>query len=149
MYDGYEEVFEMAQKLGLPQKPVWYDANGCPRWQEPKEKLARFVKGIRCQACGQIFRVCLVDGIYRSYGHNYIERTLFHGKLPKGWHYGDAPNHPAPEKWGPDWWTKGWDVICVGVTMNSIPEYDWECWEFHGKFPTYKDEYIVEREEED
>jgi hypothetical protein len=152
MLDHYEEIFEMAQKLGLPQKPIWYDVNGCPRWQEPEKRSKMFVKGIRCQACGQLFRVCLVDAIYKGYGRSFLEHAQFSGKIPRGWHYGDAPAHPTPEHWGPDWWKKGWDVHCMGETMNSIPEYEWECWDFHekeGKTPIYKKEFLVENDKDD
>jgi hypothetical protein len=150
MLDGYDESFEMAQRLGLPQQPLWYDLHGCPRWQPPEEQFKRFIKGIRCQACSQTFRVCLVDGVYRSYGRGIFEHAQFSGKIPRGWHYGDAPTHPAPDKWTPDWWKGGWDVTCMGVTMNSIPEPEWECWDFKdGKVPIYKEEFLVENEKED
>ena len=153
MMDSYDEIFEMAQKLGLPQKPLWYDLYGCPHWKESRrEGLERFIKPIRCQACGQVFRVCLVDAVYRGYGRGIIEHMLFSGKLPRDWHYGDAPAHPTPDKWGPDWWKGGWDVHCSGETMNSIPEHEFECWEFHeqeGKIPMYKKEFLAENEKED
>lgn len=145
MLDGYEEVWEMAAKLGLPPKPLWWDQFGCPRWQEPKEQLRMFVKPIRCQACGQEFKVCLVDDVYRSYskGKNFI----FHGTLPKHWSYGDPPNHPDKNKWEGEWWKNGWDVICMGVTMTSISEWEWNEWDFENKtLPLYKEENLAENE---
>jgi hypothetical protein len=148
MLDGYSEVFAMAQKLGLPQQPLWYDLHGCPRWERPEKKLEKFVKGIRCQACGQKFRVCLVDGIYRKYGHGIYESIHFSGSLPRNWHYGDAPQHPTPDKWGKDWWEGGWDAHCVGETMNSIPEPEWECWDFKGKMPMYRKKFLVVKEKD-
>lgn len=144
MLDGYEEIWEMARKLGLAKKPIWWDQYGCPRWQEPKEELRIFVKPIRCQACGQEMNVCLVDDVYRSYkkGGNFI----FHGSLPKHWSYGDPPAHPDKDKWDEEWWTKGWDVICMGVTMTSISEWEFTEWTFGDKLPLYKEEHLAENE---
>lgn len=142
MLDGYEEIWEMASKLGLPEKPLWWDQYGCPRWQEPKEELGPFVKPIRCQSCGQEMRVCLVDDVYRSYGMNFI----FHGTLPKHWGYGDPPSHPDKDKWEGEWWKKGWGVLCMGVTMTSISEWEWEHWEFDKSMPLYKEDHLAENE---
>lgn len=135
MYDGYDEVFAMAQALGKPQKPLWYDEGGCPRWEPPPEDIAPFVRPIRCQACGQEMRVCLVDLVYR--GYKGFKFGIPHGTLPRHWHYGDAPAHPSPEHWGPDWWTKGWDAGCAGTTMNSIPEWEFPEWDFSRGMPIY------------
>jgi len=148
MLDGYEEIWGMAKKLGLPAKPLWYDLNGCPRWKEPEEDLKKFVKPIRCQACGQMFMVCLVDDVYRSYGQGIYDHIRFSGKLPRDWHYGDPPTHPT--QWTPGWWEGGWNTVCMGVTMTSIPEPEFECYKFHedGKVPEYKDEFLLERRRE-
>lgn len=152
MLDGYEEIHRMARKLGLPPRPLWFDNNGCPRWEEPEKKHKRFIKVIRCQACSQLFRVRLVDDVYRVYGRGLYASVFFSGKLPKHWHYGDPPIHPTkPGDWGGEWWDKGWDTICMGVTMNSIPEPEFDCWKFkqEGELPEYKAEMLAEKESED
>ncbi len=39
----------------------------------------------------------------------------------------------------------------MGVTMNSIPEPEWDCWNFNdeGKLAQYKDEHLAEKEDDD
>ena len=149
MLDGYEEIWEMAEKLGLPQKPLWWDVNGCPRWKDPKEELRKFVKLIKCQYCGQEMPTCLVDDVYRCYGKTFVDHVFFSGKLPRDWHYGDPPSHPRPDQWGPKWWNGGWDAVCTGVTMNSIPQPEFECWEWSSGFPQYKKEFLAENDKEE
>jgi hypothetical protein len=152
MLDGYEEIYRMARKLNLSVHPAWWDLYGCPRWEEPQKKYLKFIKAIRCQACGQVFMVRLVDDVYRHYGRSLITSIIFSGKLPKNWHYGDPPSHPSKrEDWGKLWWSGGWDMICMGTTMNSIPEPEFDQWEFSedGKLPRYKEEHLAEKEGED
>lgn len=145
MLDGYEEIFEMAHKLGLSPKPVWYDNNGCPRWQEPDKRIAQFVKPIRCQRCGQEFRVSLVDDVYHTYSRYLGIRG---GTLPEHWAFGDPPSHPTSDKWAANWWNGGWDVYCTGVTMTSIAEWEFPEWNLEGNIPIYKDEKAVERSDD-
>ncbi len=152
MLDGYEEILEMGRRLKLPNKPLWWDLYGCPRWKEPEEQYKKFIKFIRCQACSQLFRVRLVDDVYKSYGRSLVSSIIFRGSLPKHWHYGDPPSHPSkPDEWDKEWWKGGWDSVCMGVTMNSIPEPEWDCWNFNdeGKLAQYKDEHLAEKEDDD
>lgn len=112
MTDDYKELHEMAQKLSLPAKPRWYDRNGCPHWQPPPKDLRKYMRKIRCQACGKIFRVCLVHPVYKNYSNK------FNTDIPRDWYYGDPPSHPGGE-WKPGWWKGGWGKVCSGVTMTS------------------------------
>lgn len=121
MKDFFEEVHGMAKQLGKPDKPLWYDVYGCPHWEEPREEIKKFIRKIKCQECGQVFDVCPVHPVYRNYGdYGAVD------KLPGEWHYGDPPCHPRnPEDWKTNnWFKKGWMIVCGGVTMNSIPEWD-------------------------
>ena len=150
MLDGYEEIWKMAKELGKPIRPLWWDMYGCPRWEEPKKELKRFIKLIACQYCSQKFAVCLVDDVYRQYSRERYQGIFFSGKLPKHWHYGDAPSHPPKkEMWDTQWWDGGWDTHCTGTTMTSIPEYEFEHWELKDGIPRYKEHFLAENEKED
>ena len=146
MLDSYNEIWEMAAKLKLSNKPLWYDLHGCPRWQDPKkESLTKYIKPIRCQYCNQLFMVSLVDAVYRSYNKRW---AMGSGRLPKSWSYGDPPAHPNKADWEKEkWWEGGWDVICTGVTMSSISEWEFEEWNLEGKIPFYKEEHLAEKDE--
>lgn len=141
MFDPYDDI-----KSRIDEKPYWYDVHGVPRYGDPPDKLKPFIRKVKCQDCHMVFRVCLVGGIYPTYGgvsfryepvtykplmmrdgvHDVPDtfKAVYvkHGEIPEQWHYGDAPDHDSPDaKPG----AKGWDKHCVGVTMNSIPEYLW------------------------
>lgn len=124
----------------IPEEPRWYDVFGVPRYDEPN--IPEHLMGhIRCQSCHREFHVALVDDVYKmdpferylpngevvsnvvvDYEINTvtvngvkqikdIEAHLrgIHLSLSPNWHYGDPPAH-----------------CCVGDTMNSIPEHEWD-----------------------
>ena len=129
MYSAYSDI-----RSRIDEEPTWYDYNGVPRYGEIPEDCREWAARIRCQYCGSEFTVLMVDEVYHAYGGHLIdirigepcpvepnERHLefragglsHHDRpndpLPDGWHYGDPPIHG-----------------CVGDTMNSIPEYEWD-----------------------
>lgn len=133
----------------IPEEPTWFDVNGAPRWGEPRDDVKPFMGQLRCQDCHRIFRVCLVDEVYKTYqgkafrvmlgercpndpkefhvlfgyggmhhmgkadAQGYIKPPFkpYNDPLPTTWDYGDPPAHG-----------------CVGDTMSSIPEWEWESW---------------------
>jgi hypothetical protein len=139
MHPDYSDIRDR-----IVEQPAWYDVHGVPRYGRPPEKLIPFMRCIKCQRCGEEFRVCLVGEIYHTlYGRainieegepcpanekdrhtriilaphmttwNKETGSLDPLPLPGDWHYGDPPAHDG----------------CIGETMNSVPEYEWEEWE--------------------
>lgn len=140
MHDSYDDI-----RSRIVENPVWYDIHGTPRYDQPTVPL-HLLGWIRCQRCGEKFWVSLTDNIYHMAGNDkvpgYGDRNVEedpdlvaawtedreglgkvwrkeyykewsgskHLRLRADWHYGDPPYHGG----------------CIGETMNSIPEYEWE-----------------------
>lgn len=128
MHDSYKDIHALT-----PDPPTWYDKNGCPRWGAPAPRLHRFMGRIRCQHCNREFLVCMADPVYTIDLEEMLKLAAesgYKGPLSDGnisqipflarngeeryvldpdWHYGDPPFHG-----------------CIGDSMNSIPEYEWE-----------------------
>jgi hypothetical protein len=133
MHSDYADI-----RSRIAEEPTWYSLMGVPRYGEPPEDVRAFVKRIRCQACGKIFKVCLVDEVYKGlYGQTIgfspcgpcpEDPQASHGRfayqgmrklddarewvdlpLPEHWDYGDPPCHD-----------------CVGDTMSSEAEWEWK-----------------------
>lgn len=114
MRDNYRDILELAH----PHKPVWWDLHGVPRFCHPPEKMLPAMRHIKCQECGRVFWVCLVD-CYRNYLGDPMDAQNL---VPSEWYYGDPPFH-GRGLLGED------DVCYAGYCMSSIPEYEWETYE--------------------
>lgn len=125
MFDSYDDI-----KKRIAEKPTWWDVHGVPRYGDIPEDMRPFVRRIKCQGCGRVFKVALVGNVYKNYGDETFdfvsvlwdveiegerEPALYKPvyrepeAIPEDWHYGDPPAHD-----------------CVGDSMNSIPEYAWD-----------------------
>jgi hypothetical protein len=109
MKENYGDILE---RLG---EPDWWDWYGVPRYGEPTRVPEHLMGRIRCQHCAREFRVALV-GVYIHDSPNIAQvkdqpdwEHFSHLALVERWHYGDPPFHN-----------------CVGDTMNSIPEWEWD-----------------------
>lgn len=116
MLPSYRDI---TSKLG---EPVWYDANGVPRYCAPHPEHASSIYAdvvvfyvIGCQACRQRF---LVEDWFHSFTRrinkqgNILEPSI----LAKSLHYGDPPHH------------RDGDRMCTGVTMNCDDLYVKQFW---------------------
>ena len=135
MKQNYSDIMDR-----IEDEPKWFDVFGVPRYDDsiiPSHLMGH----IQCQSCHREFYVALVDEVYRrdpferflpdggiisNVVEDYEVNTTtvngmkvvkdveammqgVHLNLSPNWHYGDPPSHG-----------------CVGDTMNSIPEYEWE-----------------------
>jgi len=142
MHDAYADILSR-----ITDEPVWYDIHGTPRFDVPHIPL-HLMGRIKCQNCRKEFWVSLTDNVYHQAamknkegitiagdrnveinqaeydrltevdknGLRIVKHTLsnlyhecLHLRLKANWHFGDPPAHG-----------------CIGDTMNSIPEYEWE-----------------------
>lgn len=109
MHTDYKDIRER-----IDEEPKWYDEHAVPRYCEfhPQEisniyadKCCLFL--IQCQACSQLFAVCL------SQGH-YDRGDMAEAIAGRELHFGDPPN-----------------IGCcnTGDCMNSVPLRTLEFWE--------------------
>ena len=135
MHDSYSDI-----RSRIAEEPVWYDINAVPRYDQPHVPL-HLMGRIKCQNCDKEFWVSLTDNVYHHAGipglwdinvetnpEEYARLTekrgyytvvrpetnkdygaCLHLRLKRNWRFGDPPRHN-----------------CIGDTMNSIPEYEWE-----------------------
>ena len=144
MKDNYQDILDLVGNTEV----VWYDIHGVPRFSNPPTVPLHLLGRIRCQNCGKEFWVSLTDNVYHQAGiyrdgiciagdsnveldpeeharltnvhsnglrvvckETYQEyHACKHLRLKQNWRYGDPPFHG----------------YCVGETMNSIPEYEWQ-----------------------
>ena len=87
---------------GATSEPL-YDELGAPVWMALEEERVLRTSGkigyIRCQHCAKVFRIVLVS------------RKV----MPEYWEYCDPPFHLKHD-----------GKACIGNTMLSIPEWEWE-----------------------
>jgi len=90
----------------IPEKPLWHDQNGVPRYDEFHPELCPDVYSdqvvlmeIACAHCDRTFAVEMHSNIWGS------------ASPPKQWHYGFPPEHD-----------------CVGDTMNAWDNSIMQAW---------------------
>lgn len=154
MKDDYDDILSR-----IKEPPVYYDVNGCPRWEEcPMPDL---MGRIRCQYCWQEFIVCLGTPVYHvnlrlavarfvEWKLRELEGGLFPSKEDEAKQpfcdgkvrrvvYEDEIGHNVMK---PEWHQrKRYELVeqwhygdppahgCIGDTMNSVPEYEWKDFE--------------------
>lgn len=135
MKQAYEDI-----RSRIAEEPTWYDIYGVPRYGEVPEEMRPFIRGLGCQGCTRTFQVALVDEVYAwLWGRPYEvrltgpcphEQGASHAEIVFPGHFrtlnretGEWDYHPVP-----DTWDYGDPPIhgCVGDTMTSVPDYDWE-----------------------
>ena len=83
MHSNYEDILSR-----IPEKPIWYDANGVPRYApfEPEMCPNSYSNQvvlllIACQSCGERFKVEMHSDFFSPI------------RNPQKLHYGDPPRH--------------------------------------------------------
>lgn len=120
MLQAYREIEDL-----IRLQANYHDVYGAPRYQYPD--LPNHLMGwICCQACKVPFWVGLVESVYLDpqvpTNVKRIENFNYNSKYDRGadrtlsadWVYVDPPDHGH------------WNGNCVGCSMCSLPQYEWE-----------------------